>query len=94
MQQVIYILCGLTSLLCAILLFRGHARTGLQLLFWKRSRDRLFALFGAAFLILSAERIILATMHAQNEFVPYVYVIRLLAFVVIIIAIIDKNRRS
>ena len=63
-------------------------------LFWKRSRDRLFALFGAAFLILSAERIILATMHAQNEFVPYVYVIRLLAFVVIIIAIIDKNRRS
>lgn len=34
MQQVIYILCALTSLLCAVLLFRGHARTGLQLLFW------------------------------------------------------------
>lgn len=34
MQQVIYILCALTSLLCAILLFRGHARTGLRLLFW------------------------------------------------------------
>lgn len=63
-------------------------------LFWKRSRDRLFALFGSAFLILSVERVVLATMHAQDEFVPYVYVIRLLAFVMIIAAIIDKNRRS
>jgi hypothetical protein len=34
MQQVIYILCALTSLLCATLLFRGYGRTGLRLLFW------------------------------------------------------------
>lgn len=63
-------------------------------LFWRRSRDRLFALFGVSFAILSVERVILAAMHAQNEFVPYVYLIRLLAFVVIIVAIVDKNRRS
>jgi hypothetical protein len=33
-------------------------------------------------------------MHAQNEFVPYVYLFRLLAFLIIIVAIVDKNRRS
>jgi hypothetical protein len=34
MQQVVYILCAITSLVCAILLFRGYSRTGLRLLFW------------------------------------------------------------
>jgi hypothetical protein len=28
------LLCAVTSLLCAILLFRGYARTGVRLLFW------------------------------------------------------------
>ena len=30
----VYILCAVTCLLCAILLFRGYARTGVRLLFW------------------------------------------------------------
>jgi hypothetical protein len=30
----VYILCAITCLLCAILLFRGYARTGVRLLFW------------------------------------------------------------
>ena len=30
----VYILCTITCLLCAILLFRGYARTGVRLLFW------------------------------------------------------------
>jgi hypothetical protein len=62
--------------------------------FWNRSRDRLFVLFGFAFVILAFERVVLAAIHAQNEFVPYVFVIRLLAFLVIMVAIVDKNRRS
>lgn len=34
MSWVVYLLCAATCLLCAILLFRGYARTGVRLLFW------------------------------------------------------------
>jgi hypothetical protein len=30
----VFILCAATCLLCAIMLFRGYARTGVRLLFW------------------------------------------------------------
>lgn len=34
MTGVIYLLCAATSLLCAIMLFRGYKRTRVGLLFW------------------------------------------------------------
>jgi Family of unknown function (DUF5985) len=34
MPGVVSLLCAATCLLCAILLFRGYARTGVRLLFW------------------------------------------------------------
>ena len=34
MIQLVYILCALTSLACAVLLFRGYARTRVRLLLW------------------------------------------------------------
>ena len=34
MLGLVYLLCAATCLLCAILLFRGYARTGVRLLFW------------------------------------------------------------
>jgi hypothetical protein len=30
----VYLLCAATSLLCAVMLFRGYKRTGVRLLFW------------------------------------------------------------
>ncbi len=33
MPGVVYLLCAATSLLCAVLSFRGYARTGVRLLF-------------------------------------------------------------
>jgi hypothetical protein len=30
----VFILCAATCLICAIMLFRGYARTGVRLLFW------------------------------------------------------------
>jgi hypothetical protein len=32
--EAVYVLCGLTSLLCAILLLRGYARSRTRLLLW------------------------------------------------------------
>jgi len=62
--------------------------------FWKRTRDRLFLYFFAAFTILMTERIVRAVMVVDNEWAPYVYLMRLAAFVTIIAAVVDKNRRS
>jgi hypothetical protein len=62
--------------------------------FWRRSAERLFAIFAAAFFVLAIERVVLAVIQPENEFRPYVYLVRLLAFVLIIVAIIDKNRSA
>jgi hypothetical protein len=62
--------------------------------FWRRSAERLFAIFAAAFFVQAIERVVLAVIRPENEFRPYVYFVRLLAFALIIIAIIDKNRSA
>ena len=61
--------------------------------FWRRTNIRLFGLFAIAFVLLTIERIVLVAVDLDNEFEPYVYLIRLTAFGVIIGAIIDHNRR-
>jgi hypothetical protein len=62
--------------------------------FWRKTHDRLFLFFAAAFGILMGERIIRSTLTIDTEMAPYVYMVRLVAFILIIAAIIDKNRRS
>ena len=64
--------------------------------FWRESRERLFAFFSLAFFLLAATWVGLAIIdhpadEAQQE---YAYVVRLVAFVIFLIGIIDKNRRS
>ena len=61
--------------------------------FWTQSRDRLFALFAAAFGLLALQRLALAISGAPMEDQTMYYLLRLLAFGVIVFAIIDKNRR-
>ena len=60
--------------------------------YWRRSGIRLFLLFSIAFLLLTAERLVLVIANPDTEFVPYIYLIRLAAFLVIIAAIVDQNR--
>ena len=62
--------------------------------FWRRTSDRLFLAFSAAFLLLMIERILLVSVDTSHEFAPYVYVVRLLAFTLIITAVVDKNRKA
>jgi hypothetical protein len=60
--------------------------------FWRESRDRLFAFFGAAFWVLAVSWVLLALINPSAETRPYVYAIRLLAFLLLIVGMIDKNR--
>ncbi len=74
-------------------LFMGYMTAGLFFFrFWHRTRDRLFVMFAAAFLLLAAQRLGLALSTLESEDLTSHYMVRLLAFLVILVAIIDKNR--
>ena len=61
--------------------------------FWARSRDRLFLLFSAAFAILLVQRLAIAATRDLLESQAPLYILRFIAFIVIIAAVVDKNRR-
>lgn len=76
-------------------LVAGYAVAGLFFLrFWRETRDRLFGAFAAAFWLLAAQRLALALSDDPNGDQLLLYGIRLLAFVIILAAIVDKNRGS
>lgn len=58
--------------------------------FWSATHERLFGFFAAAFALLAVQRLLLP--YAPEPWISPLYVVRLLAFVLIILAIIDKNR--
>lgn len=62
--------------------------------FWRQTGDRLFLYFAAAFLIFIVERILRFLFSLENEFAPFVYSTRLIAYSLIIAAIVDKNRQK
>jgi Family of unknown function (DUF5985) len=61
--------------------------------FWRDTGDRLFVIFSAAFFLLGITRIGLALSRTQMEGQTHWYWVRLAAFLLILIAIVDKNRR-
>jgi hypothetical protein len=62
--------------------------------FWKTSGDRFFGFFAVAFWLLAGERLLLIFVNPEHEMRPYVYVVRLVSFLFILFAIVDKNRSS
>lgn len=62
--------------------------------FWRESRDVLFLLFGAAFWVMALSWALLALVNPVGEGRPYVYAIRLVAFLLIIAGMIQKNRSA
>lgn len=62
--------------------------------FWRRTRDRLFVFFATAFWALALERTLLVLAVSRTEVSPLLYLVRLAAFALIAIAVLDKNRAS
>lgn len=72
----------------------GMAVAGLFFLrFWRETRDRLFGFFALAFVLLSANSLLLVCMEDGRETTLAPYLVRLLAFGIILAAIVDKNTR-
>lgn len=62
--------------------------------FWKQTSDRLFIFFAIAFAALAVNRALIVLYPLERESQPYVYLVRLFAFVLIAYAVVDKNRRA
>ncbi|MEO5566909.1 MAG: DUF5985 family protein [Gemmatimonadaceae bacterium] len=60
--------------------------------FWKQTRDRFFAFFSLAFGLMALQRALLVDEFALVENKTWAYGLRLLAFLVIVYAIVAKNR--
>ena len=84
MNQVLLGAIGMASLVAGLFFFR----------FWQTTGDRLFFFFAASFWVEGVNRFLIGVYSSTSEDEPVYYLIRLAAFLLIVIAIVDKNRSS
>ncbi|HET9424185.1 MAG TPA: DUF5985 family protein [Gemmatimonadaceae bacterium] len=60
--------------------------------FWRRTRDTLFAYFAASFFLLGVQRVAAIASANWLENTLWLYLLRLLAFTLIVAGIVAKNR--
>jgi hypothetical protein len=61
--------------------------------FWGRTRDSLFLAFSAAFALMAVNQALPVVLHIPQEERGGIYLIRLAAFLLIIVAVVGKNLR-
>ena len=62
--------------------------------FWRDTRDSLFLAFALAFLIEGINRASVLLTDHPNEGSPRIYIVRFVAFLIILAGIVNKNRRA
>jgi peptidoglycan/LPS O-acetylase OafA/YrhL len=77
------------------LITMGYLIAGLFFLrFWARTREGLFAAFSAAFWLLALNQGLVAISGVPREEQTWFYLLRLVAFLIIIAAVVAKNLRT
>jgi hypothetical protein len=77
------------------LITMGFVIAGLFFLrFWRRTGDQLFAAFAVAFWMLATNQALLVFVRIPIEERSWLYLLRLGAFTLILLAVIAKNRRA
>jgi hypothetical protein len=82
------------SFLWGMLAMASLVASLLFLRYGKVTRDRLFVYFSAAFAVMMFNWIGLAAIEPNTEHRYLAYFLRLIAFVLILIGIVDKNVRA
>jgi len=59
--------------------------------FWRRTTDRLFLAFAVAFALLALNQLAVFVLGVEDERYNYAYVLRVFGFMLILVAILDKN---
>lgn len=62
--------------------------------FWRDTRDSFFLLFAASFILEAFNRAAFLLLQRPNEGHPSIYLVRLLSFILILVAILRKNYPS
>lgn len=81
MQQFLLGAIAMGSAVAALLFLR----------FWRQTRDRLFLYFSASFMLEAVNRALFAWNGAHSEEATLYYLVRLLAYGLILWAILEKN---
>ncbi|TWO70515.1 hypothetical protein FN976_15160 [Caenimonas sedimenti] len=66
----------------------------LFLRFWRSTRDPFFLLFALSFGLEGCNRVALGMLAATDENLPFVYLVRVISYGLILVAIWQKNRRG
>ena len=82
----------MTRFILGLLAMASAAIAIFFLKFLRESRDRLFGFFAAAFAVLACDWLVRACVIPRHESQHYMFLIRLLAFLLIIAGVADKNR--
>lgn len=61
--------------------------------FWKSTHDRFFLFFSISFALEALNRLLIQVATHQDEQQPLIYLIRLVAYSLILVAILQKNKR-
>ncbi|MEJ7758181.1 MAG: DUF5985 family protein [Gemmatimonadaceae bacterium] len=85
---------GVSSLVSGALVMGYLVAATFFLRFSRRTGDRLFTFFSVAFVLLAVHRLALALVTDVAANAIWLYVLRLLAFLIILAAIADKNRAA
>ncbi len=83
MQTFLLGMISMASIIAALFFLR----------FWRATRDRLFILFALAFALEACNRAVFAYNGAQSENAVLYFSARLLFFLLILVAVVDKNLR-
>ena len=59
--------------------------------FWRKTGDRLFLSFAVAFWLFTLNQVLVSLLGELDERSGYAYVLRVLGFVLLLFAIVDKN---
>lgn len=62
--------------------------------FWRSTHDRFFLFFAISFFLDAWDRTLLGSTTLPSENAPIYCFIRLIAYLLILYAIVDKNRRT
>jgi uncharacterized membrane protein len=62
--------------------------------FWLRTRDRFFLLFSIAFAIYAITQLVVPRTSGVPEFEPLYYLPRVVTFSLIMLAVVEKNRKG
>ena len=78
--------------LLGVIVTASLAASAFFLKFWRQTHDKLFLGFSAAFAIEGVNRLAFLFLDNPNEGNPLIYSVRLFSYLLILAAIVNKNR--